>query len=101
MSSCEPTVCGADVLLFQSGLPAMSLDILSQFPTPPVPNFPAMAMAMPAVLTHQQPIMPSASPAVMPMAPSSLAQPSNSFIANFPPVQVTPLNAVICVWQLW
>ncbi|XP_060799683.1 synergin gamma isoform X6 [Neoarius graeffei] len=71
----------------QSGLPAMSLDILSQFPTPPVPNLPAMAMAMPAVLTHQQPIMPPATSAVMPMASNSLAQPSNSFVANFPPVQ--------------
>lgn len=77
------------VFLFQSGLPVMSLDILSQFPTPPVPNLPAMAMAMPAVLTHQQPIMPPATPAVMPIASSTLAQPSNSFIANFPPVQVT------------
>ncbi|XP_060743582.1 synergin gamma isoform X5 [Tachysurus vachellii] len=76
----------------QSGLPAMSLDILSQFPTPPVPNLPAMTMAMPAVLTHQQPIMPSASPAVMPMASNSLAQPSNSFIANFPPVQGTKVD---------
>ncbi|XP_053095465.1 synergin gamma isoform X6 [Pangasianodon hypophthalmus] len=76
----------------QSGLPAMSLDILSQFPTPPVPNLPAMAMAMPAVLTHQQPLMPPATPAVMPMASNSLAQPSNSFIANFPPVQGTKVE---------
>ncbi|XP_058270348.1 synergin gamma isoform X10 [Hemibagrus wyckioides] len=76
----------------QSGLPVMSLDILSQFPTPPVPNLPAMAMTMPAVLTHQQPIMPPASPAVMPMASNSLAQPSNSFIANFPPVQGTKVD---------
>ncbi|TSQ46647.1 Synergin gamma [Bagarius yarrelli] len=76
----------------QSGLPAMSLDILSQFPTPPVPNLPAMTMAMPAVLTHQQPIMPPASSAVMPIAPSVLAQPSNSFIANFPPVQGTKVE---------
>ncbi|KAF4085879.1 hypothetical protein AMELA_G00100040 [Ameiurus melas] len=76
----------------QSGLPAMSLDILSQFPTPPVPNLPAMTMAMPTVLTHQQPIMPPATPAVMPMASNSLAQPSNSFIANFPPVQGTKVD---------
>ncbi|KAM9468871.1 synergin gamma isoform 2-T2 [Clarias gariepinus] len=73
----------------QSGLPAMSVDILSQFPTPPVPNLPAMAMAMPAVLTHQQPIMAPATPAVMPMTSNSMAKPSNSFIANFPPVQGT------------
>ncbi|XP_053502428.1 synergin gamma isoform X3 [Ictalurus furcatus] len=76
----------------QSGLPAMSLDILSQFPTPPVPNLPALTMTMPTVLTHQQPIMPPATPAVMPMASNSLAQPSNSFIANFPPVQGTKVD---------
>ncbi|XP_046718364.1 synergin gamma isoform X13 [Silurus meridionalis] len=76
----------------QSGLPSMSLDILSQFPTPPVPNLPAMTMTMPAVLTHQQPIMHPTAPPVMPMTSNSLAQPSNSFIANFPPVQGTKVD---------
>ncbi|XP_039613197.1 synergin gamma isoform X2 [Polypterus senegalus] len=37
----------------QRGLPAVSLDILSQFPTPPVPNLPAIAMSMPAVMSAQ------------------------------------------------
>ncbi|XP_031429518.1 synergin gamma isoform X4 [Clupea harengus] len=42
----------------QSGLPVMSPDILNQFPSPPVPNLPGLAMAMPAVMPqHQQPIM--------------------------------------------
>lgn len=76
----------------------MSLDILSQFPSPPVPNLPAMAMAINAVLPqHQQPIMtqppvsmamPIATPPVMGMTPNPPAQPPASFITNFPPVQV-------------
>ncbi|XP_062872519.1 synergin gamma isoform X2 [Trichomycterus rosablanca] len=76
----------------QSGLPAMNPDILGQFPSPPVPNLPAMAMAMPAVLAHQQPMIPPAGPAVMPMAPNPLAQPPSSFVANFPPVQGTKVD---------
>ncbi|XP_043114958.1 synergin gamma isoform X7 [Puntigrus tetrazona] len=81
----------------QSGLTVMSLDILSQFPSPPVPNLPTMAMAIPAVLPqHQQPIMtqppvsmamPVAAPPVMSMTPNPPAQPPASFITNFPPVQ--------------
>ncbi|KAL0174275.1 hypothetical protein M9458_030243, partial [Cirrhinus mrigala] len=77
----------------------MSLDILSQFPSPPVPNLPAMAMAIPGVLPqHQQPIMtqppvsmamPAAAPSVMGMTPNPPAQPPASFITNFPPVQAT------------
>lgn len=76
----------------------MSLDILSQFPSPPVPNLPAMAMAINAVLPqHQQPIMtqppvsmamPVTAPPVMGMTPNPPAQPTASFITNFPPVQV-------------
>uniref|UniRef100_A0A1A8LQS3 Synergin, gamma n=1 Tax=Nothobranchius pienaari TaxID=704102 RepID=A0A1A8LQS3_9TELE len=83
----------------QSGLPAMNAEILSQFPSPPIPNLPAFAMAMAPVLPqHQQPIMtqppvsmPMATPAapVMAMAPSAPTQlPTNtSFIAAFPPAQ--------------
>ncbi|XP_048016185.1 synergin gamma isoform X4 [Megalobrama amblycephala] len=83
----------------QSGLTVMSLDILSQFPSPPVPNLPAMAMAINAVLPqHQQPIMtqppvsmamPIAAPPVMGMTPNPPAQQTASFITNFPPVQAT------------
>uniref|UniRef100_A0A8C2JQ91 Synergin, gamma n=1 Tax=Cyprinus carpio TaxID=7962 RepID=A0A8C2JQ91_CYPCA len=83
----------------QSGLTVMSLDILSQFPSPPVPNLPAMAMAIPAVLPqHQQPIMTQppvsmamsvAAPPVMGITPNPPAQPPASFITNFPPVQAT------------
>ncbi|XP_056330497.1 synergin gamma isoform X4 [Danio aesculapii] len=83
----------------QSGLTVMSLDILSQFPSPPVPNLPAMTMAIPAVLPqHQQPIMtqppvsmpmPTSAPPVMSMTPNPPAQPPPTFITNFPPVQAT------------
>uniref|UniRef100_A0A671TJE8 Synergin gamma n=1 Tax=Sparus aurata TaxID=8175 RepID=A0A671TJE8_SPAAU len=91
----------------QSGLPAMNVEILSQFPSPPVPNLPALAMAMASVMPqhqhqhqHQQPMMatppvsmamPTQAPPVMAMAPAAPVQhPANSnFIASFPPAQVT------------
>ncbi|XDV32566.1 hypothetical protein PO909_003351 [Leuciscus waleckii] len=83
----------------QSGLTVMSLDILGQFPSPPVPNLPAMAMAINAVLPqHQQPIMtqppvsmamPVTAPPVIGMTPNPAAQPPATFITNFPPVQAT------------
>ncbi|XP_040901774.1 synergin gamma isoform X4 [Toxotes jaculatrix] len=85
----------------QSGLPAMNVEILSQFPSPPVPNLPALSMAMaPVMPQHQQPMitqppvsmaMPSPAPPVMAMAPAAPAQqPTNtSFIASFPPTQGT------------
>uniref|UniRef100_A0A8C9VTI4 Synergin gamma n=1 Tax=Scleropages formosus TaxID=113540 RepID=A0A8C9VTI4_SCLFO len=82
----------------QSGLPAMSLDILSQFPSPPVPSLPAMAMAVATVLPqHPAPMMaqppvsiavPTAVPAAMGVSPGTSAQPPAGFVANFPPVQV-------------
>ncbi|XP_070684829.1 synergin gamma isoform X4 [Pempheris klunzingeri] len=85
----------------QSGLPAMNVEILSQFPSPPVPNLPALAMAMaPVIPQHQQPMMtkptvsmamPTPAPPVMAMTPAAPAQaPTNTnFIASFPPAQVT------------
>ncbi|KAJ8267190.1 hypothetical protein GJAV_G00139560 [Gymnothorax javanicus] len=90
----------------QSGLPA-TLEVLSQFPSPPVPNLSAVAMVLP-----QQPSMPPPVPVIMtagvpqPMGvalsapapapapppahaapPSAAAQPPPSFIASFPPAQ--------------
>ncbi|KAM8769581.1 synergin gamma isoform 6-T6 [Acanthopagrus schlegelii] len=87
----------------QSGLPAMNVEILSQFPSPPVPNLPALAMAMASVMPqhqHQQPMMatppvsmamPTQAPPVMAMAPATPAQPptNSNFIASFPPAQAT------------
>uniref|UniRef100_A0A4W5MCD1 Synergin gamma n=1 Tax=Hucho hucho TaxID=62062 RepID=A0A4W5MCD1_9TELE len=90
----------------QSGLPAMNVEILSQFPSPPVPNLPALAMAMAPVMPqqhqHQQPMMsqppvpvsmamPTPAPAVMgrapPAAPLPSAQLPTNFITNFPHLQ--------------
>lgn len=76
------------------------MEILSQFPSPPVPNLPALAMAMaPVMPQHQQPMMtqppvsmamPTPAPPVMAMVPAGLAQPptNTSFVASFPPAQV-------------
>uniref|UniRef100_A0A3P9JEI0 Synergin gamma n=1 Tax=Oryzias latipes TaxID=8090 RepID=A0A3P9JEI0_ORYLA len=83
----------------QSGLPAMNVEILGQFASPPVPNLPALAMAMAPVM-HQQPIMtqppvsmpvPSQAATGMTMNPAAPAQPptNTSFIASFPPAQAT------------
>ncbi|XP_036006048.1 synergin gamma isoform X11 [Fundulus heteroclitus] len=84
----------------QTGLPVLNVEILSQFPSPPVPNLPALAMAMaPVIPQHQQPMMTQppvsmsmATPAapVMAMAPTAPAQPQNAnFIASFPPAPAT------------
>ncbi|KAE8295179.1 Synergin gamma AP1 subunit gamma-binding protein 1 Gamma-synergin [Larimichthys crocea] len=87
----------------QSGLPAMNVEILSQFPSPPLPNLPALAMAMaPVMPQHQQPMMtkppvsmsmsmPTPAPPVMAMTPAAPAQaPTNTnFVASFPPAQAT------------
>lgn len=79
----------------------MNVEILSQFPSPPVPNLPALAMAMaPVMPQHQQAMMakppvsmamPTPAPPVMAMQPVAPMQaPTNTgFIANFPPAQVT------------
>uniref|UniRef100_A0A3P8Z3Q3 EH domain-containing protein n=1 Tax=Esox lucius TaxID=8010 RepID=A0A3P8Z3Q3_ESOLU len=83
----------------QSGLPAMNVEILSQFPSPPVPNLPALAMALAPVLPQQpmmtQPpvpvtmAMPSTAPSVMTMVPLASTQPNTNFVTNFPPIQGT------------
>ncbi|CAB1348974.1 unnamed protein product [Coregonus sp. 'balchen'] len=93
----------------QSGLPAMNVEILSQFPSPPVPNLPALTMAvapvMPQQHQHQQAMMtqppvpvsmamPTPAPAVMGRAPPGAPLPSvqlpTNFITNFPHVQEAP-----------
>nr|XP_006641143.1 PREDICTED: synergin gamma isoform X9 [Lepisosteus oculatus] len=84
----------------QNGLPAMSLDVLSQFPSPPVPTLPTLAMPS---LLHQQPLMsvPSVAQPTVSMAMStasqvmgvslstapqgSSSQPTAGFVATFPP----------------
>ncbi|XP_047246654.1 synergin gamma isoform X3 [Girardinichthys multiradiatus] len=85
----------------QTGLPVLNVEILSQFPSPPVPNLPALALAMaPIIPQHQQPMMTQppvsmsmATPAapIMAMAPAAPPQPptNTNFIANFPPAPST------------
>lgn len=87
-------------LFLQSGLPAMNVEILSQFPSPPLPNLPALAMTMvPVIPPHSQPMMsqptvsmsmPSSTTPVMVMTPAVIAQhpTSTNFIASFPPTMV-------------
>ncbi|XP_034062920.1 synergin gamma isoform X11 [Gymnodraco acuticeps] len=85
----------------QSGLPTMNVEILGQFPSPPVPNLPALAMALAPVMHQQQMMtkpqvsmamaMPTPAPPVMTMKPTAPAPaPSNTnFIASFPAAQGT------------
>ncbi|XP_054649356.1 synergin gamma isoform X9 [Dunckerocampus dactyliophorus] len=94
------------IAVAQSGLPAMNVEILSQFPSPPMPNLPALSMAVaPVMPQHQQPMMthPPVSmamsipaPTVMamtPAAPAPATAPANTnFIASFPPAQGTKVD---------
>ena len=85
----------------------MNVDILSQFASPPVPNLPALAIAMaPGMPQHQQPMMapppvsmamPTPPPQVMGMTSAAPAQalPNPGFLASFPPVQVTHQSITI------
>ncbi|XP_026880498.2 synergin gamma isoform X7 [Electrophorus electricus] len=71
----------------QSGIPVMSLDILTQFPSPPVPTLPAMAVPLPPVLVTQPALLGTAGSAVLPLPPNPPPQPCSSFVTSFPPVQ--------------
>ncbi|XP_041097290.1 synergin gamma isoform X3 [Polyodon spathula] len=61
----------------QRGLPAMSLDILTQFPSAPEPNLPGLALVMPGVMQQQQQSMLPMPPMPQSAVPMSLttAQP--------------------------
>ncbi|XP_077466658.1 synergin gamma [Stigmatopora argus] len=78
----------------QSGLPAMNVEILAQFPSPPIPNLPALAMAL-APVVPQQPVMthpPVSMP--MPVPPSTVLPPTTpaNFISSFPTAQGTKVE---------
>uniref|UniRef100_A0A4W4DTM1 EH domain-containing protein n=1 Tax=Electrophorus electricus TaxID=8005 RepID=A0A4W4DTM1_ELEEL len=66
----------------QSGIPVMSLDILTQFPSPPVPTLPAMAVPLPPVLVTQPALLGTAGSAVLPLPPNPPPQPCSSFGAK-------------------
>ncbi|XP_010192343.1 PREDICTED: synergin gamma [Mesitornis unicolor] len=91
----------AMIALTQRGIPAVSPDVLNQFPAAPVPTLTGFPMPLPATVS-QQPLMPSAPPVSMPLsigpavmgmnitapAGGAAAQPSGGFVPSYPPSQV-------------
>ncbi|XP_075627319.1 synergin gamma isoform X4 [Balearica regulorum gibbericeps] len=91
----------AMIAVTQRGIPAVSPDVLNQFPAAPVPTLTGFPMPLPATVS-QQPLMPSAPPVSMPLsigpavmgmnitapAGGAATQPSGGFLPSFPPSQV-------------
>ncbi|XP_074969564.1 synergin gamma isoform X3 [Phalacrocorax aristotelis] len=91
----------AMIAVTQRGIPALSPDVLNQFPAAPVPTLTGFPMPLPATVS-QQPLMPSAPPVSMPLsigpavmgmnitapAGGAAAQPSGGFVPSYPPSQV-------------
>ncbi|NXN96149.1 SYNRG protein, partial [Rhinopomastus cyanomelas] len=91
----------AMIAVTQRGIPAVSPDVLNQFPAAPVPTLSGFPMPLPAAVS-QQPLMPAAPPVSMPLsigpavmgmsitAPASggAAQSSGGFLPPYTPAQV-------------
>ncbi|KFQ65538.1 Synergin gamma, partial [Pelecanus crispus] len=91
----------AMIAVTQRGIPAVSPDVLNQFPAAPVPTLTGFPVPLPATVS-QQPLMPSAPPVSMPLsigpavmgmnitapAGGAAAQPSGGFVPSYPPSQV-------------
>ncbi|NXH14896.1 SYNRG protein, partial [Bucco capensis] len=91
----------AMIAVAQRGIPAVSPDVLNQFPAAPIPTLSGFAMPLPATVS-QQPLLPSApavslplsmGPAVMGMsipaaASGAAAQPAGAFLPPYPAGQV-------------
>ncbi|NXL55850.1 SYNRG protein, partial [Chordeiles acutipennis] len=91
----------AMIAVTQRGIPAVSPDVLNQFPAAPVPTLTGFPMPLPAAVS-QQPLMPSAPPVSVPLsigpavmgmnipapAGGAAAQPSGGFLPSYPPSQV-------------
>ncbi|NWI68874.1 SYNRG protein, partial [Todus mexicanus] len=91
----------AMIAVTQRGIPAVSPDVLNQFPAAPVPTLTGFPMPLPTTVS-QQPLMPSAPPVSMPLnigpavmgmsitAPAGAAagQPSGGFLPPYAPGQV-------------
>ncbi|KAM9615207.1 synergin gamma isoform 2-T3 [Morphnus guianensis] len=91
----------AMIAVTQRGIPAVSPDVLNQFPAAPVPTLTGFPMPLPATVS-QQPLMPSAPPVSMPLsigpavmgmsitapAGGAAGQPSGGFVPSYPPSQV-------------
>ncbi|XP_067394195.1 synergin gamma isoform X5 [Emydura macquarii macquarii] len=91
----------AMIAVTQRGVPAMSPDVLNQFPTAPVPTLSGYPISLPTTVS-QQPMMPSGPPVSMPLnigqavigmnitAPvgGAAAQVSSGFMPSYPTNQV-------------
>ncbi|NXG70101.1 SYNRG protein, partial [Baryphthengus martii] len=91
----------AMIAVTQRGIPAVSPDVLNQFPAAPVPTLTGFPMPLPAAVS-QQPLMPSAPPVSMPLsigpavmgmsitapAGGAAGQPSGGFLPPYVPAQV-------------
>ncbi|XP_050764757.1 synergin gamma isoform X5 [Gymnogyps californianus] len=91
----------AMIAVTQRGIPAVSPDVLNQFPAAPVPTLTGFPMPLPATVS-QQPLMPSAPPVSVPLsigpavmgmsitapAGGAAGQPSGGFVPSYPPSQV-------------
>ncbi|NXD78457.1 SYNRG protein, partial [Halcyon senegalensis] len=91
----------AMIAVTQRGIPAVSPDVLNQFPAAPVPTLTGFPMPLSATVS-QQPLMPSAPPVSMPLsigpavmgmsitapAGGAAAQPSGGFLPPYVPGQV-------------
>ncbi|KFW84081.1 Synergin gamma, partial [Manacus vitellinus] len=97
----------AMIAVTQRGIPAVSPDVLNQFPAAPVPTLSGFPVALPAV--SQPPLLPPAPPGSGPSVPlgigppvmgmgipapapapagAAAAQPSGAFLPSYPPGQV-------------
>ncbi|NWH63672.1 SYNRG protein, partial [Geococcyx californianus] len=91
----------AMIAVTQRGIPAVSPDVLNQFPAAPVPTLTGFPVPLPATVS-QQPLMPSAPPVSLPLsmgpavmglniaapAGGAATQPSGGFLPSFQPSQV-------------
>ncbi|XP_014816720.1 PREDICTED: synergin gamma isoform X1 [Calidris pugnax] len=91
----------AMIAVTQRGIPAVSPDVLNQFPAAPVPTLSGFPMPLPAAVS-QQPLLPAAPPVSVPLsigppvmgmsitapAGGAAAQPSAGFLPSYPPAQV-------------
>ncbi|XP_068765781.1 synergin gamma isoform X7 [Struthio camelus] len=91
----------AMIAVTQRGIPAVSPDVLNQFPAAPVPTLTGLPMSLPATVS-QQPLMPSGPPVSMPLsigpavigmsitapAGGAATQSSGGFVPSYPPSQV-------------
>ncbi|KFV80147.1 Synergin gamma, partial [Struthio camelus australis] len=91
----------AMIAVTQRGIPAVSPDVLNQFPAAPVPTLTGLPMSLHATVS-QQPLMPSGPPVSMPLsigpavigmsitapAGGAATQSSGGFVPSYPPSQV-------------